>query len=68
MDGRPAAFPGQVRTLTHLAENPDELSRVRRIARSSTEYIDNYSVPLVNAARRGEASARSIATTEDGGA
>jgi signal transduction histidine kinase len=61
-----AAFPAQVRALNRLVENPDQTTRVRRIGRAATDYINGYSVPLVDAARRGEASARSIATTAEG--
>jgi signal transduction histidine kinase len=41
-------------------------TRARRIAASVDAYVREYSVPLVEAARRGEASARSAATLAEG--
>jgi signal transduction histidine kinase len=62
-----AAFPAQARTLERLAgDSPDELGQARRIIQDVGSYIQEYATPLVNAVGRNEASARSIATTNEG--
>ena len=62
-----AALPGQVRTLERLvADDPGQLRRVRRIAQATRSYIRDYATPVVDDARRGEPSARSVAVTEEG--
>ena len=62
-----AAFPAQAREFERLtAEDPVQLAEARRILRLARSYIDTYSIPLVSAVRRNDASARSIARTEEG--
>jgi signal transduction histidine kinase/CHASE3 domain sensor protein len=61
-----AAFPKQASRLADLVTNPDQARRVRTITRDIDSYINDYSVPLVNAARQGSAAARSVAATEEG--
>jgi signal transduction histidine kinase len=61
------AFPEQAATLERLvAGNPEQRARAQRIAQAGTSYINDYSVPLVNAARRDPAAARSVAATDEG--
>jgi signal transduction histidine kinase len=60
------ALPVQARRLARSADEPAQERRAGEIARAITSYIRDYSVPLVNAARRGRASARSVAATEEG--
>jgi signal transduction histidine kinase len=60
------AFPKEAERLAEFTDRPEQLSRLRRITRDANVYIDDYSVPLIDAARRGEASARSVAATEEG--
>ena len=60
------AFPKQADRLVGLAGDPRQALLARRIAEAGNAYIRDYSIPLVNAARRGEPSARSVATTEEG--
>ena len=61
------AFPEQARTLERLvASNPEQRARAQRIAQATTSYIRDYSVPLVEAARRDPASARTVAATAEG--
>jgi signal transduction histidine kinase len=60
------ALPTQARKLARLADDPPQPARAREIAQGVTSYIRDYSVPLVNAARRGEASVRSVAATAEG--
>ncbi|MDX6628136.1 MAG: hypothetical protein QOH00_382 [Gaiellales bacterium] len=60
-------FPSRARALLQqVAGDPSEVRWARRIARDETSYIRDYSVPLVNAARRGEASARSVSEVAEG--
>jgi signal transduction histidine kinase len=60
------AFPQQARTLERLADRPDQQRRVRNIVRAIAAYITDYSVPLVNDARRGKPAAQSVAATAEG--
>jgi signal transduction histidine kinase len=59
-------LPVRARRLARFADDPEQARRARGIARATMSYIRDYSVPLVKAARRGEASARSVAATEEG--
>jgi signal transduction histidine kinase len=60
-------FPSRARALLELvAADAAELRLARRIAQDETSYIRDYSVPLVNAARRGESSARSVSEVAEG--
>jgi signal transduction histidine kinase/CHASE3 domain sensor protein len=61
-----AAFRSQATDLLGLTREPDQSSRARRLARGGESYIDNYSIPLVAAARRNEPSARSTERTTEG--
>ena len=61
------SFPGQGRALEQLvADNPEQAGRAHRITGSGTSYIQDYSVPIVDAARRGEPSVASVAVTGEG--
>jgi signal transduction histidine kinase len=60
------AFPQQARLLTGLTRNLVEARAARRITALGTSYIQEYSVPLVDAARRNDPSARSVAATDEG--
>ncbi|MDP9219958.1 MAG: CHASE3 domain-containing protein [Actinomycetota bacterium] len=62
-----AAFPAQARTFERLAaENPNELRHARQVVSEIESYIHDYATPLVAAAGRSDASARSVATTAEG--
>jgi signal transduction histidine kinase len=62
-----SAFPQQAATLEKLvANNPDQLARAQQVAQDGTSYIRDYSVPLVETARRDPAAARTVAVTEEG--
>jgi CHASE3 domain sensor protein len=61
------AFPTRARTLLALVDGERASEQqARNIARSVQSYIRHYSVPLVSAAKRGDPSARSVATTDAG--
>ena len=60
-------FPSRARALLQLvAADASEVRVARRIARDETSYMRDYSVPLVNAARRGETFARSVSEVVEG--
>jgi signal transduction histidine kinase/CHASE3 domain sensor protein len=62
-----AEFPARAATLLRLmAGDPAEERRAARIAQAERAYISHYSVPLVNAARRGDPSARRVAAAAAG--
>lgn len=65
-DAALTTLPADARALARDAENPIQSRRARAIARSIDDYIRDYSVPLVRAARRGDPAARSVRTTEEG--
>jgi signal transduction histidine kinase len=60
------AFPDEARVLRGLVKDPAQARRARRITELGDSYIKQYSVPLVNAARRNDPSVRSVATTAEG--
>jgi signal transduction histidine kinase len=61
------AFPQQAAMLERLvAGNPEQRARAEQLARAGTSYIQDYSIPLVNAARRDPAAARSLTATDQG--
>jgi signal transduction histidine kinase len=61
-----AAYTSVSRDLNALAVVPAQDRRARQITQAVESYARDYSVPLVNAARRHEASARSPATLDEG--
>ena len=62
-----ARFPTDARSLERLvADNPAQEARASRIRQEGTSYLRDYSIPLVNAVRRGDAAARGVAVTVEG--
>ncbi|WP_084959676.1 CHASE3 domain-containing protein [Thermoactinospora rubra] len=62
-----AAYPGQIATLERLvADAPQQHALARRIATAGASYIHHYSIPLVEAARRDPATARSVQAAAEG--
>jgi signal transduction histidine kinase len=60
------AIPADVRDLERLAAADEQKQRAQEIARGITGYIEQYSLPLVSAARRDDPSVRSLALTAEG--
>jgi signal transduction histidine kinase/CHASE3 domain sensor protein len=59
-----AALPDSARALERLAaDEPVQLARVRRIVRAMNAYIRQYALPLADAVRRNDPSARSVERT-----
>jgi CHASE3 domain sensor protein/GAF domain-containing protein len=60
------AIPAQVRELQSTATTPEQRGRAMEITRDIDSFIRDYSVPLVDAAQRGDPAASSLATTQEG--
>ena len=62
-----ARFPQRAATLLRLVDgDPVAERRAAKITQDEREYIRGYSVPLVNAARRGDSSARAVSLAAAG--
>ncbi|MDT5066488.1 MAG: hypothetical protein QOJ95_2123 [Mycobacterium sp.] len=59
-------LPERVATLRKIVDDPRQAKRVQQLETESLAYIGDYSVPLVDAARRGEVWVRGIPASEDG--
>ncbi len=63
------ALPGKGLALINLVKgHPAQQARAREIVAATRSYIDDYSLPLVNAAAQGDPSASTIAATAEGDA
>ena len=60
------AIPAASRRLNRLAVVRDQDARARRITDAVASYVRDYSVPTVDAARRDDSSAGSVAVIADG--
>src|SRR5215216_134655 len=62
-----AALPGQLATFQDLAStNPEQTQPARELAVTINEYVQEYSVPVVNIARTNPAAARDSVAREEG--
>ncbi|MFJ5638977.1 SpoIIE family protein phosphatase [Streptomyces sp. NPDC093223] len=61
-----AAFPAQAQRLVDISPSDSQRRLAQRIQKSGQSFIDDYSVPLVDAVRRGDPDASSTARTRDG--
>jgi signal transduction histidine kinase len=62
-----AAFPDRAATLEGLvADDPRQVALVEKITTAGESYIEDYSVPLIDTARRDPAAARSTAAALEG--
>ncbi|MFE5707813.1 CHASE3 domain-containing protein [Rhodococcus koreensis] len=59
-------LPERVATLRNIVDDPQQAKRAEQMETDSLAYIRDYSVPLVDAARRGEGWVRGIPASEDG--
>jgi signal transduction histidine kinase len=60
-------LPGRERALLDLVRgDAAQEARVRKIARAARSYIDDYSVPLVDAAARADPAAKTVAAIAEG--
>jgi signal transduction histidine kinase len=60
------AIPGESRRFVGLTNDPEQRLRAEGIARAVRSYLDDYSIPLVAAARRDDPFASSVAATAAG--
>jgi signal transduction histidine kinase len=62
-----AALPQEERALLRLVRgDPAQQARVREIIAAARSYVDDYSVPLINAAERGDPAAKTVPATAEG--
>jgi len=54
------ALPAKLTALRHLAEPPTQEMKAERLQREALSYLNDYAVPLVDAARRGDPSVKSM--------
>ena len=59
-------YPREARQQVELTDNPEQEARARGIASAIRSYARDYSIPLVEGARRADPAARSVATTVAG--
>ena len=60
------ALPGESARLVGLTDDAEQRRRAEGIARAVTSYLEDYSIPLVAAARRRDPFASSVAATAAG--
>jgi len=56
----------QLTKLRRIVDDPGQAVRAEQLERDALSYVNDYSIPIVEAARRGEPWVRSIATSEEG--
>jgi signal transduction histidine kinase len=62
-----AAVPARAAALQELvAGNGQQASRARRLSEEANSYVEQYAAPLVDAVRRRDPSAQSVAATAEG--
>ncbi|MGA8114487.1 MAG: CHASE3 domain-containing protein [Actinocatenispora sp.] len=59
-------IPPTGRQLTSLVHSPSQVHRTHQILQETNSYIHDYSIPVVDASRRGDQSASSVGTTLEG--
>jgi signal transduction histidine kinase len=60
------ALPERTTALADMADDPGQAARARQLKTDVLAYITDYSLPLVEAARRGDGTVRSGAVSADG--
>jgi serine phosphatase RsbU (regulator of sigma subunit)/CHASE3 domain sensor protein len=59
-------FPAQAQQLVGMSTTPAQRSLAQQISQAGESFIHDYSIPVVDAARRGDPSASSVAVMLDG--
>ncbi|BBX03989.1 hypothetical protein BST36_02010 [Mycolicibacterium moriokaense] len=59
-------IPGRLATLRDIVDDPEQVPQAEELQRNALSYVNDYSIPLVTAARRGEPWVRDPAVTEEG--
>jgi CHASE3 domain sensor protein len=60
------ALPQRVAALAAMADDPGQAARAKQLETDVLGYVNDYSVPLVDAARRGDSAVRSREVSADG--
>jgi signal transduction histidine kinase len=61
-----AALPNAIRDLEQLARVPNQHERAEAIGTAIRSYLEDYSIPVVEGARRGDPASKSVATADEG--
>ena len=59
-------LPERLTTLRNMVDDPGQADRAKKLQTDALAYVNDYAVPLVEAARRGEARVRSLPASEEG--
>jgi signal transduction histidine kinase len=59
-------LPERLATLRTMVDDPDQATRAKQLETDALSYVDEYAVPLVEAASRGEAWVRSLPASAEG--
>ena len=60
------ALPERAAALAAMADDPGQAARAKQLETDVLAYLNDYSMPLVNAARRGDSAVRSREVSADG--
>lgn len=60
------ALPQRAAALAAMADDPGQATRAKQLETDALAYLNDYAVPLVDAARRGDNAVRSREVSEDG--
>jgi signal transduction histidine kinase len=58
--------PERLATLRSIVDDPGQAVRAEQLQKDALSYVDDYAVPLVDAARRGEPWVKSISASDEG--
>src|SRR5262245_54259611 len=59
-------LPERLTTLRNMVDDPGQATRAKQLETDALSYVDDYAVPLVDAASRGEAWVRSLPASDEG--
>ncbi|HZA09583.1 CHASE3 domain-containing protein, partial [Mycobacterium sp.] len=59
-------LPEDFARLRRIVDDPNQARRAEQLQRDALAYVNDYSLPLVDAARRGDPSVRGLAASDDG--
>src|SRR5262249_10555701 len=59
-------LPEKLTTLRSMVDDPGQAPRAQQLETDVLSYVNDYAVPLVDAARRGEAWVRSLPASDEG--
>jgi signal transduction histidine kinase len=59
-------LPERLTTLRNMVDDPGQADRAKQLETDARSYVNDYSVPLVDATRRGDARVRGLPASEEG--